>query len=280
MRHINLDNLAVGKAWETEAKKALTETRKKPTSERRKKYINKKAKIWSDLKPELEALSARKCWYCESYEKRSDRAVDHYRPKNNVRDCNHEGYWWLAFDYSNYRLCCTYCNSRRADRETEEVGGKGDYFPVNDEANRVCTEGLSFKYEQPILLDPCIASDVSLLWYYEDGRVMPKYDRKEKPLAYKRADKSIEYYHLNETEIKEARQALYLNIKEKIKDGDFHFEDAFGGNPNADHSLEKIMKELARLTRKESEFSAFAKAIIAGFRSLERPWMDAIYILE
>ncbi len=256
----------------------MDEARKKLDGKERAEFINGKSDIWKDLKPELEKLSNNKCWYCESKEKRSDRAVDHYRPKNNVHDSDppHSGYWWLAFKQENYRLSCTYCNSRRCDRESGEVGGKGDYFPLEQESKRVAAEGTIFRHEGALLLDPCNRADVSLLWYAEDGRVVPRYDEKDIPLAYKRADKSIELYNLNEVEIKEARRAIYKKIKELVNDGDLYFDSFCSGNVDADHAIGKIIANLDALITEKAEFSAYAKAIVEGFSQTGRLWMQGL----
>ena len=284
MRYININNLTIKNTdeWRKKAADALAVARSKPTKKERAEYINSQSSLWADLKTNLEGLSNRKCWYCESYEKRSDRVVDHHRPKNNVRDSHppHDGYWWLAFNPENYRLGCTYCNSLRKDRETGEVGGKGDFFPVYDEARRVAPEGSDFKQENPLLLDPCNPSDVQLLWFKEDGRAVPRFDEIKKPWAYKRAKDSIKYYNLDEQEIKEARQGIYNKIKKLVEDGDFYFEAAYEMNAPASLAFENVLRDLALLVHKDSEFSAFSRAMIAGFRSEVRPWLDGMDLLN
>lgn len=278
MRYINLEDLEVDDNWKNKAQKAFEEVCTKTDEKERSEYINSKSTIWSNLKPELEHLSNKKCWYCEARETRTDRAVDHYRPKNNVRDSNpsHSGYWWLAFDHTNYRLSCTFCNERRGDRETGEMGGKWDYFPLEDETKRVCNRGTKLRNEMPLLLDPCRRSDVALLWYADDGRVVPKFDKAKKPLAFKRAATSIERYNLNERDIKEARQILYKRLRNLIKRGDRHFENSFNGVIDADDALADVIQDIEELLNKDSEFSEFAKATIAGFRGAGREWMDTI----
>jgi hypothetical protein len=104
MRYIDNSKLLLEKDWVKLSQGALKEARKKRDSKERSKFINKKSKIWKSLKPKLEELSHSKCWYCESRERRSDRAVDHYRPKSSVRNTEHGGYWWMAFRADNFRL--------------------------------------------------------------------------------------------------------------------------------------------------------------------------------
>ena len=277
MRFIDISKLCIGNKWKKRSKDALTEARKKKTSQERVIFINSKSDIWKKLKPELEKLSHNKCWYCESREKRSDRAVDHYRPKNNVADTDHDGYWWLAFRADNYRLSCTYCNSRRKNREDGKTGGKGDYFPLWDEKKRVSCEknNSDCKHEDPLLIDPCKRIDVELLWFAEDGRAVSKYSEKDKPHAFKKAEVSIDCYHLNEKEIKEARTALFHNIKKLIKQGDYYFDDALKGEPNAENGLSDTILQLEQMILPKAEFSVFAKCIISGFRVQGKEWLGA-----
>ena len=278
MRFVNNSGLKPGEKWIKEAKRLTEEARQITDKEERAKFINKKSRTWKDLKPILEILSHRKCWYCESLEIRSDRTVDHYRPKNNVKDTNHGGYWWLAFRHDNFRLSCTFCNSHRKERESGEVGGKGDYFPLWDEEKRVCDEkdDNRCKYEAPLLLDPCKRSDVELLWFSDDGRAIPRYSQEEKPHAFKKAYVSIKHYHLNEVEIREARLGLFNDIKDLIEQGDFYFEDCLSGEPNAEKGISAIMQALDKILSPESEFMAFAKTVISGYRKTGREWLEAI----
>ena len=48
------------------------------------------------------------------------------------------------------------------------------------------------------------------------------------------------------------------------------------GAPDADHSLGQVIKSLGELIDKKAEYSAFAKAVIEGFKKADRLWMDAV----
>jgi hypothetical protein len=97
----------------------------------RHKAINAKSSVWRAAGTALRRASHDKCWYCETRENRSDKPVDHFRPKNSViEDDTHPGYTWLAFDWTNLRLSCTFCNSKRRDLEGGTEGGKQDHFPI------------------------------------------------------------------------------------------------------------------------------------------------------
>jgi len=124
----SLERLPEGwEKWQEEAEKALAEVRAAGGSS---ETVNAHGDLWRSLKGQLEQVSDGKCWYCESSQHRADNAVDHYRPKNRNRSGEHDGYWWLAFDWRNYRYSCTYCNSRRSDDVKGTSGGKHDNFPL------------------------------------------------------------------------------------------------------------------------------------------------------
>jgi len=170
--------------------------------------VNRHSQVWKDLKDTLKRASHDKCWYCESIGVRSDNAVDHFRPKNAVRECSdHEGYWWLAFKWENYRFCCTFCNCRRVDQETGQGGGKADHFPLRDEARRAKAPADRLDDEEPLLLDPAIPADPGLLWFDESGQAVPHpiccNDANGYP--HRRAATSIDLYHLNHRELMDQR---------------------------------------------------------------------------
>src|SRR6266496_5376859 len=125
MRHIEIDDLEsrLSTKWKKDAEDALEDVQNAAVADR-PAVIQKHAHVWAALRSHLKTLS-KKCWYCESLELRSDQPVDHFRPKGAVRGTKAaSGYWWLAFDWKNYRLSCTFCNSRRVDVEGGTEGGK------------------------------------------------------------------------------------------------------------------------------------------------------------
>jgi len=285
MIHIDQRQLSIDSKWSALAAKRTADVCSKTTPKERKKYVKKHSSVWANprVKKELERISNKKCWYCESYDKRSDRHVDHFRPKSSVsEDDSHEGYYWLAFHYKNYRLACTYCNCLRSDRASSEVKGKGDSFPLRNPANRVANHGSSYtqllRQENAILIDPCSHSDVALLAYREDGRVVERFDKDDKTrqIGYDRANRSIDIYHLNEVEIKEARLALYDKIIELVERGDKHFEHAYQNDASADEAFEDVVNDILDIMGSEAEYSAFAKAMITSLRNRERPWLDSL----
>lgn len=276
MRHINFQEVEqkISNAWREKAQQALEAVTECDENER-KVEINKHSKVWQDpeLKRALQEVSHDKCWYCESRQVRSDKSVDHFRPKNKVVECpNHPGYWWLAFDLSNYRLSCTYCNSRRKDRENETTGGKHDHFPLVDESHRVYEGDTS--NEQPVLFDPITYTDPGLLWFIPDGTVIPKYSKEDHSLHHHRAMGSIELYHLNHVDIREERQELCNFINRKVEDGNLFFIRSSQGDDTARQAWESVLHDLYELIQNDSEYSANARAMIS-FISKKHLWVEA-----
>ena len=189
MRYVNISLLRTPNGWAERARAAAEAVAQG-------EHPNDYAGVWRALKCRLAKLLHDKCWYCECSVSRSDNAVDHFRPKGRVSDAQrtHNGYRWLAFDQTNFRYACTYCNSKRKDVEGGKTRGKGDRFPLMDESKRVYDAG-PVDGEEPILLDPCVYNDWRLLGCQKENgnSCAASMDEMER----RRADDSIEIYHLN-----------------------------------------------------------------------------------
>ncbi len=278
MQRIDLEEVhkRIPAEWYQKAKEAMDDVVQSTDEADRSHRINAHDDVWQQVKQILLQVSDGKCWYCESKEVRSDRNVDHFRPKNNVYKCpGHHGYWWLAFQWHNYRLSCTFCNSRRKDQNTDQAGGKGDRFPLLDENERAYTPNDDIQRERPSLLDPTTHGDPSLLKFLPDGTVVPKYDKATHPVHYERARCSIELYHLYHTEIKERRQELYNYISQLADDGDMFFIRWSCGDNTAYHALEGVLRQLHEIVQKHSEYSGAARSMIMSL-STNHDWITAV----
>ncbi|MBZ4331365.1 hypothetical protein ACIHQR_08800 [Corallococcus coralloides] len=68
------------------------------------------------------------CAFCErglGEDRRGD--VEHFRPKSAAKEATHNGYWWLAYEFENYLLSCSTCNSSH----------KRTLFPLEQGASHV-----------------------------------------------------------------------------------------------------------------------------------------------
>ena len=104
--------------------------------------------LWSDpkVKKFLHKSQHGKCCYCErKRDERRESDVEHFRPKAEVEGAkNHQGYWWLAYNWENLLIACKKCNQDY----------KKSKFPLRDESKRVCGENSNLGKEEPILINP------------------------------------------------------------------------------------------------------------------------------
>ena len=265
MRYIDINLLVVDGTWQSSARRAADAALGAKDAEERSEVFKQYQNVWRDLKDKLRQLSHGKGWYCESIDPRSDNAVDHYRPKGNVRNSKppHGGYWWLAFSWQNYRFCCTYCNSIRTSATTS--GGKQDYFPLADETQRASSAESDLVLETPLLLDPTNPLDVPMIAFAEDGTVGPA-DDQENSLEYRRANESIKRYHLDHENIKERRLSKLRIVRGWVDEADKHFA-RYVKNRLDTVSLSAAgerIKDIIREVSPRAEYSAAVKHLLAG----------------
>ncbi len=165
------EGLADKQAAELKAARAYFELT--PEQRKTRKKVSFTAYKLASIKLELERLFGGKCAYCESfYSVTAPVDIEHFRPKGDVQEAEHDGYWWLAADFDNLLPSCIDCNRKRKqptpkpgiDLVAMLVDGKGtmltntgkkDSFPLADETKRAQGEADDIKLEEPLLLNPC-----------------------------------------------------------------------------------------------------------------------------
>jgi hypothetical protein len=275
MRFIDIDELrgpAEFEALIADADQAKALVAAAPDSAERKRLIGLNRARWVAFREPFERLSNEKCWYTESRSAGADGDIDHFRPKSNVAGCpTHGGYWWEAFEWTNFRFSSQRSNRRRKNPETGKTQGKGDYFPVADESDRwqgpseVCRE-------RPLLLDPTDPLDPPMLTFDQAGRaeLVPAYD--DEAGAAERIEASRLYLHLDWPQFVEDRTSLYGTVTRSIKDGDRVAQAALDDrDPAAMSALKSVAADLIRLTRSNTPYSRAAEACIRRYR--DRIWI-------
>jgi 5-methylcytosine-specific restriction endonuclease McrA len=251
------------------ANAAQTEISNENDPARRKRLIESHRLKWVAFRTAFETLSHCKCWYTESKNPGTDDDIDHFRPKGRVEeDENHGGYYWMALDWTNFRLSCHRANRLRRAQETGKTHGKSDHFPLQDPSKRARTPTESLAAEAPLILDPCDPFDPPKLTFKSDGTVgvSPKYE--DDDFVKKQVEASRNYLHLDWPAFIDGRTELYNRIAFKIRDGSVHAHLYCNGDKGSGVALKGIVTELLDMTREEKPFSAAATAYISIFRAV------------
>jgi hypothetical protein len=237
--------------------------------ENRSAFIRAHEHECSELRDALWRVGYAKCWYSEAVLQQGEGHVEHYRPKKRLHGSNHEGYWWRAFDWENLRLAHPTVNLRRTDYLTGRLSGKGSYFPLRDEANRAHNRDDEVS-EEPVLLDPVVAADTRLIHFSEEsGAPRPAVTKDQDEWCYRRAEASIDYYHLNEGTWNAKRADLMAAVR-KLCD---QVEAIAFKEPRDQASYNQKVDELVAYASPYQEFSAACVQIIR-----ERGLLEFLYV--
>lgn len=251
--------------WLAEAEDASKALRQAQTEDERKAVIERHEKLWRDerVRGWLLNLFHAKCWYSEAKDSVSSYHVDHFRPKGRVTDLNREnpepGYWWLAFDWKNYRISGQLINSKKAD-----------VFPLRAGRRATCDEPDSLELEYPTLLDP-VSDDACLISFEmdEDGcRAVAAVDAEPEQVL--RASATIEAIGLNRLDGLNANRAfVWRACAAELT----RYEAAKGDS----HWLRRVQHALAiaRLTEMIGYDQEFSSVALACIRKLGGPVVNA-----
>jgi hypothetical protein len=220
----------------------------------RNRIIDKNADLWGELKDWLLSLSYGKCWFTEAKDCFSHWDVEHYRPKKKGKDVDGtvvEGYWWLAFDWQNLRICGNVGNRR-----------KGAYFPLRKGTARA-TPSTDTRAEHPALLDPADSADPILLFFTLEGRAVPAphvaddWDKE-------RVHISVQRYHLDFPPLMDQRKVVWGECWRRICDYLREIQRCQDDPTNeiARTSYKYALAALRELILPDRPFSAVARACI------------------
>lgn len=222
--------------------------------DQRNALIDQHSDHWGKLKPWLQALSQGKCWFSEVRNPYMHYDVEHFRPKKAAKALDgqeRDGYWWLAFDYMNFRLCGNVGNRK-----------KGGWFPLRDGSLCSTYGNRCEEAEFPYLLDPVISDDVALLTFDEEGKAVPVPGAS--PWDKVRVKETVKRLKLNEhAPLAEARRSVWQKVTRLIED--FHTETAkytLHNNPAARAKATAIARQLRGLAQRTEELSAVTRACV------------------
>jgi len=215
----------------------------------RNELIDKHGGHWGKLKPWLLSLSGGKCWFTEARDIASHLDVEHFRPKKatrNVKGPERDGYWWLAFDYMNFRIAGTVPNRKKGAWFPLRFGSPCSTFTRRREGDEV-----------PHFLDPTNAHDVTLLAFDEEGKAVPapgipRWD-------YVRVRRTVDRLKLTEHQaLTEERRKVWQRTTILIN----KYLQALAEMRTSAAAREKVKaaaRDIVCLTRPEAELSSVAK---------------------
>ena len=226
--------------------------------EDRKAYIEKKGHVWRAFGRHLAKMSYGKCWYSESNDPQSFFDVDHFRPKKaakRAQGIEDDGYPWLAFSWDNFRYAAGRSNRLSTDEVTDEVVGKGSWFPLLEGSVRAEWLNRCEANEAAVLLDPTRRADVDLIDINaEDGRACPSVTCIG-PAKQERAKRSIEIYGLNLGNLITARKKVMRDVQDDYQN---LIDICTAGNDMA--AVERLRNKLRRATSPDAPYARAARA--------------------
>lgn len=225
-----------------------------------KDHIKTNSIVWNNYLEKLWELGNFKCWYSEKHISLKEAIIEHYRPKGRLVGISrepinkHEGYWWLAFHWENFRVSYSVPNERSENKKTGLQCGKGSYFPIKEPNNRQVypfscifdkVVKLDCSAEEPLLLDPTKSNDVILITFTKEGKVTyaPKISDENKI----RVDKSIELLSLDEGTLVDERKEKWEEVRTYVR----YLNDAlmeYQSNPT-NRNLEEVSKYKDSITK-------------------------------
>ncbi|WP_338848806.1 hypothetical protein V8J88_07775 [Massilia sp. W12] len=242
--------------WLEQAERISQQLQACASEAERQELIEAKQALWRDqrIRDWLMRLFHDKCWYSEARESVSALHVDHYRPKGRVQELNGQqsaGYWWLAFDWRNYRMAGQLINVK-----------KRDHFPLQEGARAQPGDRLSLQLEAPLLIDPT-SDEASLISFeLDEDACLATQSAGADAREQAQAAHSIDILGLNRLPpLNRKRADTWRKCLGLIQDYQQANSD---GAPAVLAKVTKAMvtKQLREMLRYEAEFSAVAQACV------------------
>jgi hypothetical protein len=186
----------------------------------------------------------------------SCRTVDHlkrFKRQIDLTESKREGYWWLAFELDNLRLCGQIMNREH----------KKSYFPVFPGTFVASSNCRKPWLERPVFLDPVEPGDVELVAYAEDGRMHSKPDADKEERF--RVEKTNECFGLSAYQpLVEARQKIWQTcigqIHEYMKSKER--ETHHGWDPALEKEQRMILRSLRQMIMPSAPFASVAASCL------------------
>lgn len=252
MRFIDMNGFTPSAQWLADATNRTTHIVGLNQVQRSNYFDQTQNKIWNetDFFNSLVNLGKRKCWYSEA-NREVQFFVDHFRPKGRVTRMlkysyseggtrpQSNGYYWLAYDYLNFRV---------ANHKSNKT--KAGYFPLQQGTNSSDshTTNLAIENNNVMLLDPCVQTDVSLIMY-SFNIPKPTYSELTNAHNYHRASMSIMAYDLNCKVLDDSRRRVLQKLHNLLIAADNQYQR------NDFESFSRTIPFIVEMLNPESEFT-------------------------
>jgi hypothetical protein len=257
MRFVDVDGCEPDPEWCERAARVLEQLKAARCADERNQLIDYNRRLWGELKDWLLERSHGKCWFSEARDCFSYLQVEHFRPKRSAKDLDgteHEGYWWLAVDWRNFRVCGGVGNTK-----------KGTFFPLRSGCRRAGDPHADLRLEDPLLLDPRDPHDPTLLTFDVEGHAKPA---PHLPVGWERdrADYSINRMNLDFPPLMDKRKLVWNECWRRIC---VYLDElaqtvADPTNPVARTEVRNASREIRSMLAEDKELSAVARACIIG----------------
>lgn len=230
----------------------------------RNKIIDDNDCHWGKIKEWLMTFSGDKCWFTEAKDGAGHYHVEHFRPKKEAKELDkaspaRDGYWWLAFDFKNYRLCGSVTNPK-----------KGTFFPLHLGTLPASGPASDYDDETPLLIDPIRDEDVALITFVEGGRAEPATPNPPGGWDHDRAKYSIERYSLNDhPPLERGRETVWKTCSTKLDELENLVKEVQEAeklqvppSPSRRQKINTVRRQIKDMTKFESPYSAVARAFL------------------
>lgn len=262
MRYIDRSGYTPSDVWKAKAAVRLAELEAKVSDKDKSDYLEStRGKIWGDLKDDLLELSNQKCWYSEARCDYSYFHVDHFRPKGRVKEkdkSERDGYWWLAYDWKNYRVAGGAGNSP-----------KQSSFKLVEGCSPALKDGPPFLADEvALLLDPCRQGDPSLLSFGPDGKAVPTGGLNPQQEA--RVRYTVQTLNLDFPQLRIARKEVWDKCQKLADEYEALDPPPGSASPTTQAEVDRIQAAFRELILRSTPYSSTARHFLqkCGIREL------------
>jgi uncharacterized protein (TIGR02646 family) len=251
--------------YEDEVKNAFNKNIEVKRHDSGNAYSDGKTDNKDSIKWTLKQIYYEKCAYCESYIKNDFGDIEHFRPKNRLKNedtkCDKSySYYWLSFSWSNLIPSCKRCNGKKSSC-FDILGTRASYDSEKlDDLNFKTAEYNDL--EQPKLLHPEYDTFEDKICFNARGKIISKDER----VKY-----TVKVCDLNRENLIRSRGVILTKFIDNLLEQYIGYEAFINKHNDFDEALKKfefIIKEFCKQAHKKYEYSLIIKYTINNFESI------------